>query len=137
MGKFLPDPQIVHLRAMRRGDIAVAQVSSAAMVGVAKSAFPSPEGLQSISLSAPVQALGTVDSSISVNLPADGSFPVLFNVAATIMAQDAMFSIGLSGAGSFPEIFFELVTLSGTPSIELETGGTFPALTVTHGTSVV
>lgn len=132
MSRILPDPQIVQLRAMRAGDIAIALPSPAtATVGVAPLAAASPLVLPMITVTPAAPSQGTIDGT-----PSDTAGPVGESFATTL-TQDVLISVGLSGAGSFPEIFFTLVTLDGTPEIDLITGGTHPALTVTHGTSVV
>ena len=136
MSRVLPDPQIVSLRAMRAGDIAMALPSPGTMtVGVTKSGVPSPEGLKSVSVTT-TQATNSPDATPSIDLT-NGSFTFLGVVDSSTTSQDALISVPLSGAGSFPEIFFEIITSIDMPTRDLSTGGTFPALTVTHGTSVV
>ena len=137
MSRVLPDPQIVQLRAMRAGDIAVAIPSPDTMtVGATKFAATSPEGVKAVTVSAAVPTTNGPDATPSIDMT-NGSFTFLGVVDSFTLTQDASFNIGLSGAGSFPEIFFELVSLTSMPTRDLVTTGTFPALTVTHGTSVV
>lgn len=132
MSRTLPDPQIVQLRAVRAGDIAVALPSPAtATVIVSSLAAPSPLILPVVTLSPAAPSLGTIDGTPSQTAgPVGESF-------VTILSQDVLKSVDLNGGGSFPGIFFTLVALDGTPEIDLGTGGSFPALTVIHGTSVV
>lgn len=129
MSRVLPDPQIVHLRAMRAGDIAMALGPNPATVGVDRNAAQSPFA------SASFAPLSTFDVNGSDAAPSSTAGPVSLSTAADL-AYDAVKSVNLSG-GSFPEIFEELVTLSGTPSIELAVNSSFPVLTVAHVTSVV
>ena len=137
MSRVLPDPQIVSLRAMRAGDIAMALPSPGTMtVSVSKSGVPSPEGTKSVTVSAAVPATNGPDATPSIDMT-NGSFTFLGVVDSFTLSQDFNKLVDLSGSGSFPEIFFTVLTSFDMPTRDLSTGGTFPALTVTHGTSVV
>lgn len=126
MSKHLPDPQIVQLKAMRRGDIAIALPSpSTIMIGVSPFAAPSPLVLPTVTLVPAVPTLPATAGLLSQTAGPVGE------ASSTSVCQNGTASIGLSGAGSFPEISFTLETADTSIS---ETAG---PVGVGTGTSVV
>jgi hypothetical protein len=115
MSKFLPDPQIQSLRAMRAGDIAFAS-GGIVTVGVAHQAIAQPIVNQPTAPPAPVQTLEPVVALASEN-------PLVGVVDTTTLSQDALESINVAAVAS-------LEALSGTPS---ET----PVIGVATGTTVI
>jgi hypothetical protein len=116
MSKFLPDPQIQSLRAMRAGDIAFANGGTVS-IGKQHIAFPQPTALESIAMPAAVPALETV-----AGMPSEA--PVIGNAFATTLSQDALESIAL------PAAVEALETLAGMPTEA-------PVIGVATGTSVI
>lgn len=125
MSRILPDPQIVQLRAMRSGDIAIALAGGPAIaVGVTPMAFAQPIAGSSVTVSPAAPSTQALDGTPSETPGVGSSF-------ATVTSQDATKLVDQSGAGSFPEISNTLVTLDGTPSL------TAGPITVGKSTSVV
>lgn len=117
MSKFLPDPQIQSLRAMRAGDIAFAQASPVAMtVGTQATASPQPVITKSITVAPAVPALQALSGTPSES-PVVGVTPV------TLTTQNSNQSVNVAAVES-------LETLSGTPSES-------PVVGVATGTLVV
>lgn len=103
MSKFLPDPQIQSLRAMRAGDIAFAVGSPAVMsLGKSSFAFPQPITLKSITVGPAVPTVGS-----PVATPSES--PVVTRAFQTILSQDALQSKSLVAVAS-------LETLTAMPS---------------------
>ena len=102
MSKFLPDPQIQSLRAMRAGDIAFGQPPSVPQViGVSAVAQAQPIISQSVS---PV----AVPSQGPVSGPFNAS-PVVGEATATTLSDNTAMSVSLTAVPTTP-------ALSGTPS---------------------
>lgn len=117
MSKFIPDPQIQSLKAMRAGDIAFALPSPATMtIGKQSTATAQPITLKSIT---PPPAVPAVNSPVAT--PSES--PVVGEAFQTILSQDALQSISLT-------ITNALETLAGTPSES-------PTVGVAFSTSVV
>jgi hypothetical protein len=117
MSKFLPDPQIQSLRAMRAGDIAFAQASPVAMtIGTQATASPQPVITKSITVGPVVPALEALSGTPSES-------PVVGVASATVTTQNANQSISVVAVES-------LETLAGTPSES-------PVVGVATGTLVV
>jgi hypothetical protein len=116
MSKFLPDPQIQSLRAMRAGDIAFGKPPAVPqLVGVSSVAQAQPIVTASVS---PVAAPGQGPVSGPFNVA-----PVVGEATNTTLSQDAAISVSLSAVPTTP-------ALDGTPS---ET----PVVTVGTATSVI
>lgn len=117
MSKFLPDPQVQSLRAMRAGDIAIALPTPLIMtIGTQATAQAQPVVTQSITVAPAVPALEALSGT-----PAES--PTLSAVATTETTQDTDQSKSLVAVES-------LETLSGTPSES-------PTVGVATGTVVV
>jgi hypothetical protein len=117
MSKFLPDPQIQSLRAMRAGDIAIALPTPQTMtIGTQAVASPQPVINKSITVAPAVPALQALSGTPSES-------PVIGVVPSTLTSQNANQSISVVAAES-------LETLSGTPSES-------PVVGVATGTLVV
>ena len=102
MSKFLPDPQIQSLRAMRSGDIAFA-IGAPAVQTIGK---------QSIAFAQPfiqlARSLTTVES-VGFPVATPNESPIIGDAFQTILTQNVLESISLAAAES-------LEALSGTPS---------------------
>lgn len=117
MSKFLPDPQIQSLKAMRAGDIAFGQGSPTPItVGVQHTATPQPVVNQSIT---PPPA---VPSTVALSGTPSES-PTVGVAFAQTLSQDAAQSVSVTAVESTE-------ALSGTPSES-------PVVGVAFGTSVV
>jgi len=116
MSKFLPDPQIQSLKAMRAGDIAFGQ-GGTVLVGVSPVATAQPIVNIPIAPPAPPPTLETLAGTPSENAGPVGVVPT------TLLSTDAAISISPTAAES-------LETLAGTPSES-------PTVGVAFGTSVV
>jgi hypothetical protein len=117
MSKFIPDPQIQQLRAMRAGDIAIAQATPAIQtIGKSSVAFAQPLVVIPI---APPPAVPAVNSPVAT----PNESPVIGKATATTLSQDALQSISAVAVES-------LETLAGTPSES-------PVVGVAFTTSVV
>jgi len=117
MSKFVPDPQIQSLKAMRAGDIAFGQASPIiSVIGVAHSATPQPVINKSISPPAAVPSTEPLSGTPSES-------PVVSSAITTTLSQNANQSKSVVAVES-------LETLSGTPSES-------PVVGVAVGTSVV
>lgn len=119
MSKFLPDPQIQSLRAMRAGDIAFALPTPlVSTVGVQHVAFAQPTVNESITFANPVPAFETL-----AGMPSEVGGPIGV-VAATNLSNDVLQS------SPFPNPVAALETLAGMPSES-------PVIGVAHSTSVI
>lgn len=116
MSKFLPDPQIQSLKAMRAGDIAFAN-GGVATVGVQHIAFPQPTAQESIILTPAVPSFETL-----AGMPTEA--PVVGSAFAPTLSQDALQSI------TVPAAVPALETLAGMPTEA-------PVIGVATGTSVI
>lgn len=117
MSKFLPDPQVQSLRAMRAGDIAIALPTPLIMtIGTAHAAQAQPVINQAITVAPAVPTTPALSGTPSES-------PTLSAVAATELSQDTSQSKSLVAIES-------LETLSGTPSES-------PTVGVATGTVVV
>lgn len=115
MSKFLPDPQIQSLKAMRAGDIAIGN-GGTKTVGVSAVATPQPIVNIPIAPPAPTSALVSLAGTPTET-------PVLGVATATALSQDTTISVN-------PTTVESLETLAGMPT---ET----PTIGVAFGTSVV
>jgi hypothetical protein len=117
MSKFLPDPQIQSLKAMRAGDIAIGlPTPQTAVIGVAHTATPQPIVTQAISPPAAVPSTEALAGTPSES-------PVVSSAFATTLSVNANQSKSLTTTEA-------LEALSGTPSES-------PVVGVATGTSVV
>lgn len=117
MSKFLPDPQIQSLKAMRAGDIAFALPSPAVMtIGKQSTATPQPRTTKSITVAPAVPSLETLSGTPSQS-------PTLSVAKATVTSQNTSKSVSMTTTEA-------LETLSGTPSES-------PVIGVGKATSVV
>ncbi len=117
MSKFIPDPQIQSLRAMRAGDISFALPSPLVMtVGAQHTAIAQPIVLQSIVFPPAVPAVVAV-----VATPSES--PIISSAFQTILSEDTLQSKSLIAVES-------VEALSGTPSES-------PVVGVAFATSVV
>ena len=116
MSKFLPDPQIQSLKAMRAGDIAFGQPPSVPQhVGVLAVAQAQPIVTQNISPVA-VPSQGPVSGPFNIS-------PVVGEATNTTLSQNAAISVSSTAVPTTP-------ALDGTPS---ET----PVVGVSTATSVI
>lgn len=105
MSKFLPDPQIQSLRAMRAGDISFALPTPlVSTIGVDHVAFSQPTVQQSISFPAPAPTIEPLSG-----MPSEVGGPIGV-VAATNLSEDALQS------ATFPAAVPAIETLAGMPS---------------------
>jgi hypothetical protein len=105
MSKFLPDPQIQSLRAMRAGDISFALPTPlVSTVGVQHLAFAQPTVNEPIVFPAPVPAIEPISG-----MPSEVGGPIGV-VAATTLSEDVLQS------SPFPDPVAALETLAGMPS---------------------
>lgn len=117
MSKFIPDPQIQSLRAMRAGDIAFALPAPATMlIGKQSLATPQPIVFQSVVPPAPVDAL------VAVAGPFNES-PVVGVADDFTLSVDVFQSVSLLTTNA-------LEAIAGTPNES-------PVVGVAFGTSVV
>ena len=115
MSKFLPDPQIQSLKAMRAGDIAIGN-GGTKTVAVSAVATAQPIVTINIAPPAPVNALVSLAGTPTET-------PVLGVATATALSQDTTISVNVVAIES-------LETLAGTPAEA-------PTIGVAFGTSVV
>lgn len=101
MSKFLPDPQNQQLRAMRRGDIALAD-GGVKTIGVQPIAFAQPLVTKSIVVPAAVESLVALSG-----MPTEA--PIVSRAIQTFLSFNANISINLTTTNA-------LEPLSGTPS---------------------
>lgn len=114
MSKFLPDPQIQSLKAMRAGDIAIGN-GGTITVGVAPVAVAQPI------VNIPIAP--TTSNSLETLAGTPSETPVVSVVPTTLLSQDTTISVT-------PTTVESVETLAGTPT---ET----PTVGVAFGTSVV
>lgn len=119
MSKFLPDPQVQSLRAMRAGDISFALPTPlVSTIGVDFVAFAQPTTQESITFPAPVPAIEPLSG-----MPSEVGGPIVV-VPTTTLSEDALESI------NFPAAVPALETLAGMPSES-------PVIGVGFSTSVI
>lgn len=117
MSKFLPDPQVQSLRAMRAGDIAIALPTPIVMtIGTQAVADPQPVVTVPITFAPAVPALQALSGTPSES-------PTVGSAFATLLSQNALQSKSVAAVQS-------LEALSGTPSES-------PTVGVATGTSVI
>lgn len=117
MSKFIPDPQVQQLRAMRAGDIAIALPTPLVMtIGKQSVATAQPIVTQPVTVGPAVQTLVALSGTPSES-------PVIGSSFATLLSQDALQSKSLSAIES-------LEALSGTPSESPVVGVGFATLVV-------